>query len=274
VQRWVGVEVDVVPAEVDEASGVLWLAGATAVAERPDGASTTLVAGFGDAAAAEAVIGEIGGRWIVRRVVVDDDSWLDAWRPWARPSQVGRILVVPQWLPTEAPEGTLVISLDPGRAFGSGSHPSTRLVLRVLDRGPVEGLDVLDVGCGSGVLSVAAALLGAARVVGVDIDPEAVIATTANADRHGVAAAVTASTTPVARAGGAFDLVVANIGAGVLTDLSEEIARRVAPGGNLVLSGLLVDQWREVVRAYRGFETVEVLEEDGWVAAVLRLGGT
>jgi ribosomal protein L11 methyltransferase len=269
VERWVCVEVDVGPADVDPASGMLWLAGATAVAERPDGTSVTLVAGFDDDTRAEAAIADVGARWPARRVVVDDDSWLDAWKPWARPSRVGRILIVPHWLPTEAPPGVQVVSLDPGRAFGSGSHPSTRLVLRFLDRGPVAGAAVLDVGCGSGVLAVAAALLGADRVVGVDVDPEAVTATRANAARHGVAHAVTASTTPVGEVDGHFDVVVANIGVAVLTELSAGIARRVAPGGRLVLSGLLTGQWRAVVSSYPGLEVVEVAEEGGWAAPLL-----
>ena len=275
------VEVDVPAGEADLASGLLWgIEGVVAIGERPtpDLDVVTLVvgvdagtgAGTGEDPAVAVVAAAAGREWLARIVEVSDESWLDEWRAWAAPVRVGPILVQPTWVPSEAQRGDLVVLLDPGHAFGSGSHESTRLALATLPALVGPGTRVLDVGCGSGVLSLAAAALGAERVVAVDIDPEAVEVTTANAVRNGVDGAVTASTTPVGDVEGTFDLVLANIGAGVLADLVDDVAARVAPGGHLVLSGLLADQAAPTAAAYAGFEVVRTDELGEWAAVVLR----
>lgn len=257
------VEVDAAEAEAELAADALWQAGATAVSEEPlPGGRVRLRA---DVGAADG----IDRRW--RAVVVEPDTaaHLDAWRAHARPQRVGAIVLHPAWLPPEPVRpGDLLVRLDPGRAFGSGSHPSTRAVLDVLpDLLPVGG-SVLDVGCGSGVLAIAAARLGAGSVVAVDVDPEAVRATQANAVANGVRVEV--STSPVERVRGSFDVVLANIGAGVLVELAAPLVQRTTVGGHLVLAGLLADRAAEVVGACAGTTVVERSEEDGWASLVLR----
>jgi ribosomal protein L11 methyltransferase len=246
------VRVSVEMSDLDAVAGRLWLAGAYAVAEEPG----QLVAGFADRADAQAAAELVGGQ------VVDvlPGAWLDAWREFAHPVRAGRIVVVPAWIdPPATGPGDIVLDIDPGHVFGHGGHPTTRLLLEELDRRITGGEAVLDVGTGSGVLAVAAARLGAGRVVGIDIEPECVPVTLANAARAGVTVEV--STTPLAEVTGTFDIVVANIGADVLKELAPLLQAR---GRTLLLSGLLVDRTDDVAGAYAGTATASTL--DGWAA--------
>lgn len=249
-----------VPAsDVDDVSGRLWLAGATAIAEAPAGDGVELIAGFADLVQADLAATIVGGDV----TAVEADAWLDAWRSYARVVRAGRLVVVPAWIdPPSIEPGDIHLDIDPGRVFGHGGHPTTRLVLEELDRMITGGEHVLDVGCGSGVLSIAAAKLGAGRVVAVDVDPDAVTVTALNAERNDVR--VEASTTPLEQIAGTFDIVVANIGADVLIDLAPELAAR---GKVLVLSGLLADRVDDVAAAYAGTATVSTME--GWAALVV-----
>ena len=131
-------------------------------------------------------LGLVPTKWAPRVIEPDSAAHLDAWRAWAVPMRVGRrLLLQPAWIALEAPApNAVVVRLEPGRTFGSGSHPSTRLCLEVLEDELAAGDAVLDIGCGSGVLAVAAGLLGAGSVLAVDIDPEAVIVTDQNAARQ------------------------------------------------------------------------------------------
>jgi ribosomal protein L11 methyltransferase len=217
----------------------------------------------------------VGDRWPLEVLEVDGERYLDAWRAWAAPQRAGqRILLQPAWrAPTETTPDDLVLLVDPGHAFGSGSHPSTRLVLAALETIVTGGERVLDVGCGSGVLAIAACRLGAASALGIDIDPAAVEATRANAERNGVADRVLASTDDLHDIEGTFDVVVANIGARVLRELATEIIAHVRPGGSLVLAGLLDTQVDEVVAAYAGCVETERRTEDGWVGCVFACSG-
>jgi ribosomal protein L11 methyltransferase len=253
------VRVTVDPADVDDVSGRLWLAGATAIGEESVGDRVTLVAGYPDRAAAEQAASASGGEV----VEVEPGAWLDAWRTFARSVRAGRLVVHPAW--TEAPPvepEDIVLEIDPGRVFGHGGHPTTRLLLEELDGRIKGGERVLDVGCGSGVLSIAAAVLGAAEVDGIDIDPDAVPVTLANASSNDVR--VTATTTPLVDVEGRYDLVLANIGADVLIELAPDLQPR---GETLLLSGVLAERAEEVAAAYAGTATVREL--DGWVAIVI-----
>jgi len=194
---------------------------------------------------------------------VPDEDWVAKSRSGFTPVRVSsRIWVVPSWHTSPDP-GAVNLLLDPGLAFGTGSHASTRLCLRWLEHRIAGGETVLDYGCGSGILAIASLKLGAARAVGVDIDPQAIAVAEANARRNNVAGEFFESGALPAFAS---DLVVANILANPLKVLAPIVAGRCRPGGHVALSGILVEQTAEVQRAYApwlAFDTPQ--EEDGWV---------
>jgi ribosomal protein L11 methyltransferase len=211
-------------------------------------------------------------RWRVEVAEVPEGAGLDGWREFARPVRAGRGVVLhPAWLPRPpVVEGAVVVVLDPGHAFGSGSHPTTRLCIAALEDALRGGESVLDVGCGSGVLSIAACLLGAAGSEAIDVDPAAVAATAANAAANGVADRLLVSDTPVEELVGAYDVVVANIGCSVLRGLRTALVERVSRGGVLVLAGFLDAQADEVLAAYAGYGEVDRRSEEGWTVLILR----
>lgn len=263
------VQLEVSEAEAELAADALWQGGPSAVSE------VALADGRVLLTADPADLARIDARWPVEVVEPDGEAHLDTWRAWARPVRAGRRIVLqPAWLPiSDEAHGDLLIVLDPGRSFGSGSHPSTRMVLAVLEDAVTGGERVLDVGCGSGVLGIAACRLGAAAAVALDIEPAAVDVTRANAAANGVGDRVIASATEVASVTGTFDVVVANIGLRVLRELAPQLVERLRPDGLLVLAGLLDDQVDAVASACVGCEEIERLSEDGWSVCVLRRTG-
>lgn len=267
VRRVVAVEVDLPDAEL--AADVLWQTDPSAVGEEDLGnGRVRLTADISESGS----LADLPPSATVRVLELDGEDYLDRWRAWARPMRAGtRVVIQPAWLPvaTTGP-ADLIVSIDPGRTFGSGAHPSTRLVLTAMEEHLTAGGRVLDVGTGSGVLAVTACLLGASVAVAIDIDPRAIDIAEANARANGVGDRIAVSTTPLDGVSESFDLVVANIGAAVLCDLAGELAQRVAPRGTLVLAGFLDDQARQVANAFATFEQLISLSEDGWSAAVLR----
>ncbi len=193
-----------------------------------------------------------------------DRAWEREWLKDFRPMRFGRNLwVLPGDSATPDPDA-ITLRLDPGLAFGTGTHATTALCLEWLDDHPPAGLRVVDYGCGSGILGIAAALLGAASVIAVDNDPQALTATVANALRNGVGDMITVgpSTDTLARA----DLLLANILAGPLAQLASDFARAIETGGTVVLSGILAGQADEVATAYEPWFLIdEISERDGWV---------
>ena len=198
---------------------------------------------------------------------VPDQDWVRATQTQFAPIKITeRLWVVPSWCTPPDP-GAINLTLDPGLAFGTGSHPTTRLCLAWLAASLRPGERVLDYGCGSGILAIAASMLGAREVVGVDVDPQAIVASGANAARNGAAATFVLpdALAPCATAG--FDVVVANILANPLVLLAPALAARVRRGGRIVLSGVLEAQTDAVGAAYaRWFNIAPWQGDDGWVA--------
>jgi ribosomal protein L11 methyltransferase len=197
----------------------------------------------------QALSTDVGASLVVERLA--DRDWERAWLDRFKPMRFGRRLWIRPGGTQVAQADAVIIDLDPGLAFGTGTHPTTALCLAWLDQDPPGGLRVIDFGCGSGVLAIAAAKLGAARVTAVDHDPQAIIATGDNARRNGVSDRVTALHSDAFEAYRA-DVVVANILANTLLDLRPQITALVAPGGRLALSGVLTYQAAAVQQAYAG----------------------
>lgn len=194
---------------------------------------------------------------------VEEQNWVQMTQAQFDPIRISqRLWIVPSWHESPDPAAISLI-LDPGMAFGTGSHPTTRLCLEWLDRTLEPGCSVLDYGCGSGILAIAAARLGAARVAGVDIDPLAVDAARANADRNGVDACFADSAEPVA---GEYDVVVANILSNPLRVLAPAICAHVRSGGCLALSGILREQADEIIGIYAQWMPMQVTDtREDWV---------
>lgn len=198
--------------------------------------------------------------------IVEDQDWERSWMDNFKPMRFGRRLwIVPSW--HEAPEPEAVnLLLDPGLAFGTGTHPTTALCLEWLDGQELAGDTVLDFGCGSGILAIAALLLGARQALGTDIDPQALEASRDNATRNGIDPALFPVYLPADLPADQADVVVANILAGPLVSLAGQLTSLVKPGGRLALSGILAEQAEEVRAAYAdAFELEPTAERDGWV---------
>ena len=197
---------------------------------------------------------------------LEDQDWERAWLARFQPMRFGdNLWICPAGQRPPAAPGQVLIDLDPGLAFGTGTHPTTALCLAWLDRHPPRGLDVLDYGCGSGVLAIAALRLGAARVQGVDIDPQALLASADNAARNCVDGRLSTAL-PDALPAQTFDLLLANILANPLIELAPRLAALVRPGGSLVLSGILAEQAGSVQQAYAPwFDFGAPAEQEGWV---------
>ncbi len=203
----------------------------------------------------------------VERLVFEelaDRDWEREWMAHFQPTRFGqRLWIVPSWAAAPEPDAINLL-LDPGLAFGTGTHPTTALCLTWLDRQHLAGLTVLDFGCGSGILAIAALLLGAARALATDIDPQALEATAANGSRNDVRhlhclAPADLPSDPV-------DIVIANILANPLLSLAADLAARVRPGGRIALSGILAEQAASVTTAYaQWFAMDEPENRDGWV---------
>ena len=200
---------------------------------------------------------------------VADEDWERAWMDTFRPMQFGeRTFIVPwnQDLPEAAQRAdAAVIRLDPGLAFGTGTHPTTALCLEWLDRQALAGSTVLDFGCGSGILAIAALKLGALSAVGVDNDPQALLATHDNAERNAVAAALSVFA-PDQEPAAEYDIVVANILASALDALAPLLASRTRRGGAIALSGILAGQEGELLQRYaEWFDDLRVTQREDWI---------
>jgi ribosomal protein L11 methyltransferase len=214
---------------------------------------------------------------------INAEDWANNWKKYFKPVRIGsRLVIKPTWEEYSPEPGDLVLQLDPGMAFGTGSHPTTKMCLEVLEsiflaEGAFLGLapappdTVLDVGTGSGVLSIAAAKLGAEQVVAIDIDADAVAVAEENTDLNGCLAVVRLSTTPLHEVEGSFQLVLANILAEELVRLAGHLAAKVAPSGFLVLSGILSEKEAFVLEGFShyGLKVAEIRCEGEWSCIAL-----
>lgn len=223
------------------------------------------------------------GLWFLGRIrplpeptlrAIDDQDWAEAWKQHYHPIEIGRrLLVLPAWIKNPNPK-RIPLLMDPGMAFGTGTHPTTQLCLQALESHLNAGDRVLDLGTGSGILAIAAAKLGAGFVFGLDTDPIAVSAASKNVSQNQVAEIVhiQRGSLDVCPRQPEFDLIVANILTGILLKLLDQgLAEYVTPNAKLVLSGILDHQSDQVVEAYlqHELELLEVLEQEDWRAIVL-----
>lgn len=216
-------------------------------------------------AAASAALG-IEAPPIESCVALEDTDWVRATQSQFPPTRISeRLWIVPTWHEPPDPKA-IAVRLDPGAAFGTGTHPTTRLCLRWLDANLTSGVTVLDYGCGSGILAIAAGKLGAGGITGTDIDEQALRAARTNSDANAVCADYTE---PDLLRAGTWDIVLANILSNPLKLLAPALLSRVAPGGALVLSGVLERQAGEVIEAYRRADSGVALSlwgaDEGWV---------
>jgi ribosomal protein L11 methyltransferase len=209
----------------------------------------------------------------VRFSEIEDQDWTRVWMDRFQPMPFGRRLWIYPWNiepPADPSQVQAIVRLDPGLAFGTGTHPTTALCLEWLDALDLDGLRVLDFGCGSGVLAIAALKLGAAAAVGIDNDPQAISASRDNAERNRVGGRL-ALHLPDEAPQDTFPVVVANILAGALDSLAEQLAAACAPGGRIALSGILDGQQQALLERYRPwFDALEATRREDWI----RISGT
>ncbi|HEY1958901.1 MAG TPA: 50S ribosomal protein L11 methyltransferase [Polyangiaceae bacterium] len=272
------VAIDVAAEDADVTSGELFELGATGVEERDEGTlargaagKTTLVASFENEKAARDAQKKLGAGARIEELV--GDAWRDAWKEHFRPFRLCQGLWVrPPWQEHAPKRGEKVLVLEPGRAFGTGLHETTRLVaaaIAMLHR-TLPQTSVLDVGTGSGILALTAIALGAKDALGVDNDADAIEVAKENAARNAMSERAAFATTPIARVRGTFGLVLANIEADVLVGMKAALVARVAQGGRLVLSGILASREADVRAAFgKPIERAELssaTDDDKWVA--------
>ena len=265
---WHALELEVDAAAADALSEALLEAGAQSVAlENLERSRPTLVVLVDLGSDAQRLLREAAARAglaaapAFKMSEVGDDDWVRRSQAQFAPTEIGaRLWIGPSW--HEPPLGRLAVRVDPGLAFGTGTHPTTRLVLGFLERQVKGGEHVLDYGCGSGILAIAAAKLGAARVDAVDVDPQAVETAAANARDNGVALR---AVLPEALPAVLYDIVVSNILAQPLIVLAPLLAARTAAHGHIALAGILESQAAEVIAAYRPWFELQCEDaQEGW----------
>ena len=210
----------------------------------------------------------------VTAVSISDEAWAERSQASLTAIRVGRVIVTPPWARHDTPpsDDAIVVTIVPSMGFGTGHHASTRLCLMLLQRLDVRGRSVLDVGTGSSVLAIAAWRLGAARVVGIDVDADALVSARENVELNAADAAVELQSVDLADAsgqlGGSFDLVLANLTGAVLERYASALGSLVAPGGSLIVSGFQIGEDGDVLRVFEhaAFTKQDRADEDGWVA--------
>ena len=206
---------------------------------------------------------------------VCEEDWANSWKAYYKPIEIGeKMVIVPAWEKYDAPEGKLVVRMDPGMAFGTGSHETTRLVIGLLEKYIKNGQRVLDVGCGSGILAICAAKLGADECKAYDIDPVAVKVARENVRDSGLTN-VTCDTSDLLRgvdkSGGAYDVICANIVADIIIRMTPDVGQFMHESSVILASGIISERANDVISCFEqyGFRIVEKAEENGWCALVV-----
>ena len=197
---------------------------------------------------------------------LDEEDWLESWKASFTPIRIGRFLIRPTWADATEAGNALVVELDPGMAFGTGLHPTTQQCLEALSEAELAGRSLLDVGTGSGILAIAAGKRGAGPIVATDVDELAVRAARENCERNDVTATIALGS--AADVSGTFDVVVANIVAATLQSIAAELRARLAPGGTLIVAGIVAEKEQATVDAL-GLQVVRRDQRDDWVSLVL-----
>ena len=206
---------------------------------------------------------------------MQEENWADSWKKYFKPIPLGRVTIVPAWEDYKAKDGEVVVSIDPGMAFGTGTHETTRLVMKILQDVIKGGERVLDVGCGSGILSICAAKLGAASANAYDIDPVAVKVTRENAKESGctnIKADTSDLLAGVERIAGGYDVCVANIVAEIIMRMLPDVRSYLAKGAPIILSGIVAEREADIIASAKenGYSVERIERENDWVAMMIR----
>lgn len=272
------VVVECTAAQLEAASDVLWEVGASGVEERdastlskPQASHPVCAIGYFDTTSeAELAVAELLPHWNARLECVVGDDWKEAWKAYFKPTRIGsRLIVAPSWEELQPAEKDVVLWMDPGAAFGTGTHATTQLLLRELDARIRGAESVLDVGCGSGILAIATLLLGARQAWATDIDPMALKVTQENAERNRVEHRLHLTDSTWIDSAQKVDVVIANIELQPLLELAPHLVARLKKGGLLLLSGLLKGQETDMLNALTNMHQVAAPTEGEWTALVL-----
>lgn len=208
---------------------------------------------------------------------VDNEDWAHNWKKYFKTFRLGKdIVVVPSWEDFEKDEGDIIVNIDPGMAFGTGTHETTSMCSALLEKYVRPGNTVFDVGCGSGILSVISAVLGAKKVVGVDIDPQSIQASRENVAKNNVGDVVTIEEGDLfEKLEGKADIIVSNIIASVIIDMLGDLKNYLVKNGIFIASGIIQDKKQEVLNALEEhhYQVLEKVQKGEWIAIVCRVGG-
>lgn len=208
---------------------------------------------------------------------VNEEDWANSWKAYYKPIKIGeRIVIVPAWEKYEAEEGEIIVRMDPGMAFGTGTHETTRLVIKLLEKYIKSGMRVADVGCGSGILAICAAKLGAKECKAYDIDPVAVKVANENIKDSGLSDRVSCDVSDllkqVDRNGGAYNVICANIVADIIIRMMPDVGALMDENSVILASGIIVERSEDVISGFEahGFKIVERVDENGWCALAVQ----
>ena len=208
---------------------------------------------------------------------MEEENWADSWKKYFKPIKLGRVTIVPAWEEYNSSDGEVIIKIDPGMAFGTGTHETTRLVMKIMQDTVTGGEAVLDVGCGSGILAITASKLGAKRCNAYDIDPVAVKVAKENAaiaECENITVGTSDLLSGVERIPGGYNLCVANIVADIIIRMLPDIHTYLTPSSPIILSGIVAEREEDIKRAaaQHGYGVVRIERENDWVAMMIKRG--